>query len=217
MELTKLGHAALLITQGDTRILIDPGALMPVGEENFAVDAILYTHAHFDHFAPDQIPSDYSGEIFAPADAATGLEGRERVTLIDAPRSFTIGDLTIDADPGTHLPVDYELDDADNVSYLVNETVLITGDDFPATTAPYVVTGFNGPWQSMPMLLDYLRSTTGTVYGIHDALMSDTGKSIVEYFVAPLGEKLDREIRLLGLEETVDIPTVAAAVPGKEG
>lgn len=215
MELTKLGHSALLITQGDSRILIDPGALVPVGEEDFAVDAILYTHTHFDHFAPDQIPADFSGEIFAPADAAAGLDGRERVTLLDAPRSFTIGHLRIDADPGTHLPVDHELDDADNVSYLVDKTVLVTGDDFPATTAPFVVTGFNGPWQSMPMLLDYLRSTTGTVYGVHDALMSDTGKSIVEYFTGPLGKKLDREIRLLRPAETVHIPT-PAATPGKE-
>lgn len=206
MELTKLGHSALLITHGDTTLLVDPGAIAPVDPAHYAVDAILYTHTHFDHFAPGLIPADFSGEIVAPADAAAELAGRERVTLIDAVGRLTVGDITIDADPGTHLPVDHELDDAENVSFLLNETLLITGDAFPETTAPYVVTGFNGPWQSMPMLLDYLRSTAGTVYGVHDALMSDTGKSIVDYFVGPLGEQLDREIRRLALEETVAIP-----------
>jgi len=55
MQLTKLGHACLHITDGDASVLIDPGTFSSGFEELRGLTAILITHQHVDHLDMDRI------------------------------------------------------------------------------------------------------------------------------------------------------------------
>ncbi len=50
MQITRFGHAAVLVEAADTRILIDPGAFsLDATFELEGLDAIVVTHQHADH------------------------------------------------------------------------------------------------------------------------------------------------------------------------
>ena len=51
MELTKHGHACVVLSDGDRRLVIDPGAFTDPAALDGAA-AVLITHEHPDHFEP---------------------------------------------------------------------------------------------------------------------------------------------------------------------
>ena len=55
MELTKHGHACVVLSEGDRRIVVDPGMFTDPAAMDGA-SALLITHEHADHFAPDRVP-----------------------------------------------------------------------------------------------------------------------------------------------------------------
>src|SRR4028119_1799388 len=54
MELTKQGHACVVVTDGDRRLVIDPGAWTDPAVLDGAT-AVLVTHEHADHLAADRL------------------------------------------------------------------------------------------------------------------------------------------------------------------
>ncbi len=50
MKITKLGHCCLIIEQGETKILTDPGEYSDAQNSVRGITHILITHEHYDHF-----------------------------------------------------------------------------------------------------------------------------------------------------------------------
>lgn len=75
IHVTKHYHACVIVEDETTRILIDPGQLGPRPSLD-CVDAVLITHRHFDHVAPDLVSQalDRSIPVWVPADALDDFE-----------------------------------------------------------------------------------------------------------------------------------------------
>ena len=71
-----LGHASFRILDGATTIYIDPWKLAPGAPK---ADVVLITHAHYDHFSPEDIAKIATPDtrFVAPADVAAKLAGKK--------------------------------------------------------------------------------------------------------------------------------------------
>lgn len=70
MKITKLGHCCLLVETKGKRILTDPGMYTVASHTALVdIDAIFYTHEHFDHFhlesLQELLQKNPSAQIFA--------------------------------------------------------------------------------------------------------------------------------------------------------
>src|SRR3954471_16676178 len=77
MELTKYGHACVVLSDGDRRLVLDPGAFTAPSALAGASD-VLITHEHADHFEPERLraalDADPALEVWANASVAGQLE-----------------------------------------------------------------------------------------------------------------------------------------------
>lgn len=96
-----LGHAGVKILSRTT-IYIDPFNLA-AGEGREGADLILISHAHYDHFSPDDIEKvrRVGTVIVGPPDVAAQLGGA--VTVIRPGEALTVGGVAIEAVPAYNL------------------------------------------------------------------------------------------------------------------
>jgi len=87
-----LGHASFRIEDGAMQIYIDPWKL-PANTPK--ADVIFITHAHYDHFSPEDIAKirKESTAFFAPKDVGYQLEGN--VISVVPGQSYNLGDLRV--------------------------------------------------------------------------------------------------------------------------
>ncbi len=87
-----LGHASFRIEDGATQIYIDPWKIPAASPR---ADVIFITHAHSDHFSPEDIAKIRKDNttFFAPKDVAYQLKGT--VLTVTPGQSYTVGTLKV--------------------------------------------------------------------------------------------------------------------------
>ena len=115
MQFTWYGTASVGISDGKTKILIDPffrtnhKLKTPTMDDFVGADAIFVTHGHFDHIynIPDICREDKKVNVYAPATACNTLEGKgistNRLHTMVNGTSVKIGDFTVTAYKAKHI------------------------------------------------------------------------------------------------------------------
>ncbi|MBI3005182.1 MAG: MBL fold metallo-hydrolase [Ignavibacteriales bacterium] len=87
-----LGHASFRIEDGATQIYIDPWKLPGTSPK---ADVVFITHAHYDHFSPEDIARirNKGTTFFAPKDVAFQLDGN--VISVLPGQSYNLGELKV--------------------------------------------------------------------------------------------------------------------------
>ncbi|MCW2682406.1 MAG: Beta-lactamase superfamily protein [Blastococcus sp.] len=193
MELTKHGHACVVIGDGERRLVIDPG----VFTDSAALDgatAVLVTHEHPDHFAPDRLraalDSDPALEVWTNRSVAAQLEGlADRVHVVGNGDAVEIAGFDVHVHGELHAGIHPDLPQIANIGFLVNGQVFHPGD---ALTVPDERVGtlllpVHAPWSKASEVIDYVRAVhADQAYAIHDVLLSDTGLGV---YAGLLGER----------------------------
>ncbi len=186
MQLTRLGHAALLIGTANASLLIDPGNHSSMWRDLAGLDAVLVTHQHADH-----IDMDHVGSLFAANPGATVivepetsemLVGRDAVKAVVGDTT-TIGDLEIEIVGGQHAVIHDRIPRVGNVGFLIRETggatVFHPGDSY-ATAPPGVdllALPLNAPWANVSMTADFANALKAPrMIPIHDANVNERGR-----------------------------------------
>jgi len=200
VNITQLGHAAVLVETGDARILIDPGNMEAQWYGLTELDAILITHQHADHFDPAQVPAlikDNPKAVLVVEPSIIDLAGTEvpgvgRIPEVPGARALapddkiTIGSVTITAAGGQHAIIHRDIPRVGNVGYLVSAegepTLFHPGDSYEYAPQGVDVLAYPsfGPWGAMKEGIDFARAV-GAERGfpIHDAMLTEPARAMM--------------------------------------
>ena len=144
MQITHLGHAAVLVQVADRRILIDPGNFSTAWHELRDLDAILVTHQHPDHVDPEHV-----GALVASNPQARVYVEPQVLGVVDLPgakgiaadASIELGGVSVDAVGGLHAIIHRDIPQIGNVGLVPTadgELTLFNPRDSLATVSPGV-------------------------------------------------------------------------------
>ena len=167
MELTKHGHACVVLSEGDRRLVIDPGAFTdPVALDG--ATAVLVTHEHPDHFVPDRLRAALEAtpslEVWTNRSVAAALEGAgSRVHVVGAGDQVTIAGFEVQVHGELHAEIHPESPRVANIGFLVDGQVFHPGDAFtvPGTPVPTLLLPLQAPWS-----VSYTHLTLPTIYSV---------------------------------------------------
>jgi L-ascorbate metabolism protein UlaG (beta-lactamase superfamily) len=184
VQLTKHGHACVVLTQDDRRLVVDPGAF--TADDAWAgASALLITHEHADHLVPDKVraalDADPALEVWTNPAVAEQLDDR-RVHAVGAGDTFTAAGFEVSVHGEWHAVIHPDLPRVRNVGFLVAGQVFHPGDALtvPEVAVPTLLLPAHAPWSKTAELVDYLREVgAGRAYAVHDGLLNDAGLGVV--------------------------------------
>ena len=186
MELTKHGHACVVLGDGDRRLVIDPGVFTdPAALEG--ADAVLITHEHPDHFEPQRLRAaldvDPAMEVWTNTSVAAQLEGLgSRVHVVGNGDAVTVAGFEVHVHGELHAEIHPEIPRIGNVGFLVDGQVFHPGDALTVPDEPVatLLLPMHAPWSKTAELIDYLRAVhADQAFAVHDGLLNDAGLAIV--------------------------------------
>jgi L-ascorbate metabolism protein UlaG (beta-lactamase superfamily) len=186
MQITHLGHAAVLVETDAARILIDPGNFSDDWHGLTDLDAILVTHKHPDHLDPEHLPALVAGNPAAKLYVEPSIDDQPSASPLAPEEQVAVGDVLITAVGGQHAVIHRDLPRLGNVGYLLRSegqpTLFHPGDALDTTPGGVDILAVPayGPWAAMKETIDFVRAV-GALEGfpIHDELLSDRGRGLI--------------------------------------
>ncbi len=212
MELTKHGHACVVVSDGDRRLVVDPGAFTdPVVLEG--ASAVLVTHEHADHVVPDRLraalEADPALEVWTNPSVAALFEGLgSRVHAVGNGDAVTAAGFEVQVHGEWHAVIHPDLPRVRNVGFLVEGQVFHPGDAFtvPGAPVPTLLLPLHAPWSKVAELIDYVREVDADqAYAVHDGLLNDTGLGLVGGLLGERGPGTPTPYARLTPGESVDL------------
>jgi L-ascorbate metabolism protein UlaG (beta-lactamase superfamily) len=212
MELTKHGHACVVLSDEDRRLVLDPGAFTDQSVLQGA-SAVLVTHEHFDHVVPDQLlaalDADPALEVWTNRSVAGQLEGAgSRVHVVGAGDTFTAAGFDVQVHGELHAVIHPDIPRIPNIGFLVEGLVFHPGDAFTVPDEPVstLLLPVHAPWSKLSEVIDYVREVRADqAYALHDALLSETGLGVYSGLLGERGPGTPTPYSRLAPGDSVDV------------
>ena len=212
MELTKQGHACVVLSDGERRIVVDPGAFSDPGALDGA-SAVLITHEHPDHFVPDRIRAALDGdpalEVWTNKSVAAQLEGLgSRVHVVGHGDAVQVADVDVTVHGELHAEIHPEVPRIPNIGFLIGGQVFHPGDAFTVPEEPVatLLLPLHAPWSRTADVIDYVRAVhADQAFAVHDGLLNDTGLTVVGGLLGERGPGTPTPYSRLAPGDSVDL------------
>lgn len=218
MKLTKFTHACVRLQKDSQILVIDPGSFSESEEALSGAHAVLITHEHADHVDADAVVEALKGnpglQVHAPAGVASQLAAKAgddggRVHAIEPGTSFEAGGFAVRSFGGQHALIHAQIPVVANIGYLVDENVFHPGDSFvvpDGVTVQTLLVPIHAPWSKVGEVVDFVISVRAPkAYPIHDALLNELGRGLVEAHVTRIGAKYGTSYARLSPRESVEV------------
>jgi L-ascorbate metabolism protein UlaG (beta-lactamase superfamily) len=205
MRLTKLGHSCLLVEEGSTRLLLDPGSLSAGFEELEGLAAVLFTHQHADHLDQQRLRglldrNPRARVVSDPGSAEPLGQAGVEVEVVADGQELDVGGVGVRVAGRDHAVIHPDIPVVPNVGYLVGGRLFHPGDAFtrPGQAVEVLAVPAAAPWLKVAEPIDYLRAVRPKVaVPVHDQVLSAAGRSIHYRQLEQLGAKEGTTLRSL--------------------
>lgn len=195
MQCYRLSHAGLVIEEGGSALIVDPGDFSTESEMRATLDAaapvsgLVITHEHADHWTLHHVRAIQerasprgSLPIFTTAAVASALDeaGLSGVSAVMDGDIVTAGPFTLEFYGGRHEILHRTIPPVDNIGVRVNGELAWGGDSLigpPDTELLGVPVG--SPWSNIGQVMDFvLDAAPKRAYLTHDGMLSDRGRAL---------------------------------------
>ena len=213
MELTKYGHACVVLSEDDRRVVIDPGAFSDAAAALRGASAVLITHEHADHFAPEPLraalDADPGLEVWTNASVGAQLEGLGgRVHVVGNGDAVSVAGFDVHVHGELHAVIHPDIPRILNVGFLVGGQVFHPGDALTVPDEPVatLLLPVHAPWSKVSEVIDYVRAVDADqAYAVHDGLLNDTGLGFLAGLLGPQGPGTPTPYSRLTPGDSVDL------------
>jgi L-ascorbate metabolism protein UlaG (beta-lactamase superfamily) len=191
MRITKFEHACVRVEYDGHRIVLDPGTLTRPEAVDGAT-AVLVTHEHADHYAPDTLRRTEAAIYTIAAVAAKLREDApdvaERVTVVEPGQHLDVG-VPVDVVGRTHAEIlpDLHFDNSGYVLDLGGTRVFHPGDALtvPEAEVDLLLLPVSAPWLKASESVGFAREVgAARSLAIHDLVYSEFGLGVMDTHLA---------------------------------
>ncbi len=212
MRITKLEHASLVVEEGGRRLVVDPGGLTNPILGLTAVDAVVVTHEHADHWSADQLKrlQDANPQvvILGPAGVAAAAEGFD-VRVVAPGDSMTVEGWSLRFFGGNHAVIHPTIPIIENLGVLIDDRLYYPGDSFHVPVGVAVDTlaaPIGAPWLKIGEAMDFVGQVAPRrAFGTHDGVLSAVGRTMANDRLKAVVEARGGEWFALQADEVLDI------------
>ena len=198
MEITKHGHACLTLTEGGRSLMIDPGAFTESLGSVEAIDGVIITHEHVDHWSTDHLRTVLDANPGIPIYTTAGVAAQlsdvgTEVTTISHDTALECAGFSLRFTSGLHALIHQSLPQPHNLGVMVNETFYYGGDSYllPDRSVETLAIPISAPWMKVAELFDYMAELKPTTcINTHDSLLSDRGFTLLKTMVSGACERI---------------------------
>ena len=210
MKLTKYEHACMVITKGDSLLVIDPGGYTTPLTDLDGVVAIVITHEHADHWTSEQLDRlldrNPDARIFAPP-GVVAVAMSYKIESVKAGDEIQVEPFTLKFFGEKHAVIHKSIPVVDNIAVLVDDTFYYAGDSYTVPDVPVgtLAVPVGAPWLKIGEVMDYVTAIAPKkAIPVHEAVLSVIGREMAgarvetvtvagggEYFSLDAGESLD--------------------------
>ncbi|MHA7222793.1 MBL fold metallo-hydrolase [Arthrobacter sp. RHLT1-20] len=218
MLLTKFTHACVRLEKDGRALVFDPGTFSETAQALAGADAVLITHEHTDHIDVDAVVAALLGsdslQLFAPAGVAAQLREKaaqagSRIHTVAPGEDFEAAGFAVRSFGGQHALIHPQIPVVANIGYFVDSNVYHPGDSFIVPDGVEVRTllvPIHAPWNKVGEVVDFVIGVRAPkAFPIHDALLNESGRGLVEGHVTRFGAKYGTEYRHLSSGDSVEV------------
>jgi len=211
MKITKFEHACLILDNGTSRLLIDPGSFTKLPENLKGISCIVVTEEHVDHFDLENIEKVLSQSPDAQVLSTEVVAGQLKEAgyaceAVSGEKQKNVGGFSITFKEVDHA-VSYGKSPCRVLTLKVDDFLYYPSDSYIPTEAKVQVLALPtcGPWHKISESVDFANKITSEqILVTHNGLYNDTGNKVANSFTSSNITDKDREYIFLAVGETRD-------------
>ncbi|MCX6727557.1 MAG: MBL fold metallo-hydrolase [Candidatus Saccharibacteria bacterium] len=190
MNITKYGHACLIVATEETTLIIDPGELTELPDVLSNVVGVIVTHAHADHLSQsnlqkirDDSPDFVLYGVQEVIEKCEDIVAKKQV--IDADTALQVGDIDISLYYLDHEII-YQTSPCKNLAVKVDDQLYYPGDSFHVIPdhVRTVAVPLSAPWLKSSESIEFAKAMNADVaFPTHNGLLNDAGHSVMNNWI----------------------------------